>query len=125
MRKLNSFRVVLLACVLAVAVCLVVVPSAVNANGGGADVITAFGCVSTTNGLPGSYYTTDTHAVTTPSGNVKMTCNFVYDVAIAPPKAIHNRGYDCYVPGGTTTNSFTVTDTEGHIMMRCIIKANQ
>ena len=125
MRKIHALRIAVATGVAALAIAMVAIPSVMQADG--ATVITEFGCglASWDSGLPGSLFTTDSQSVTTPSGNTKITCNFVVPDAWIPSKAMHNSGFWCGTFLGATTDSFVNVDTEGNAMLRCSVKANQ
>jgi hypothetical protein len=122
MRNIHALRVAIASSVAVLLLGFMVVPNALEANG--ADTITNFECVSSTNGLGTVLFTTDTDAVQTPSGNIKMTCRFEVPEAYIPSQPTKNYGYLCGTPYGSTDNSYTIVDTEGNAMMRCMIKAN-
>ncbi|MHC4172642.1 MAG: hypothetical protein ACYST5_06840 [Planctomycetota bacterium] len=94
------------------------------ANGGGATVITEFGCgiIPADWGGPFALFTTDTHSVTTPSGNSKITCNFVVPDDEIPDKARIFRDFACSTFAGLADKSQSVVDTEGNIVLLCQVK---
>ena len=97
--------------------------------GGGATVITELGCIIIPPdwGGPFTLSTTDTHSVVTPSGNSKLTCHFVIPDGEAPDRAMRFQGFLCGTPGGTTTNTWSVSSTQeddvlGTVTLQCQIK---
>lgn len=87
--------------------------------GGGAAVIKDGLCNLGWGGVPS---TDDLQAVMTPSGNVKLTCHFTFDPALAPPKAVKDVGFGCNTPWGPTTNSQRIVTPGGTALLVCMIK---
>lgn len=93
----------------------------------GATIIREFGCVIIPADWGGaaSLFTNETHSVETPSGNTKLTCHFDIPAGLEPATDLIFKGFNCGTFLGLTTNSQSVVSTEGRILLRCMIKANQ
>ena len=92
--------------------------------GGGATVIKDIGCVIIPAdwGGPVAVFTEDTQSVQTPSGNVKLTCQFDIPAGLEPAKAQRYSGFPCGTPWGSTTDSRSVVSPGGNITLQCMIK---
>lgn len=92
--------------------------------GGGATVITEFGCVIIPPdwGGPIVLVTTDTHSVVTPSGNSKLTCKFDIPDGLEPAKAEKYNDFWCSTFAGLTTDSQSVVSPGGNITLQCMVK---
>ncbi len=99
--------------------------------GGGATVITEFGCVIVPADWSVSFalFTTDSHSVVTPSGNSKLTCHFEIPDGEAPDRAVRFKDFNCSTFAGLTTNSWSVSSTQeddvlGTVLLQCMVKPN-
>ena len=113
-------RLALLSSVVVALICLSGV-LVIAEPGGGAIVIKDGLCSA---GLWFIPVTDDLQAVKTPSGNVKLTCQFKFDPMYAPPKAVKDVGLPCNTPWGVTTNSQRIVTPGGTALLVCMIKAN-
>lgn len=97
-----------------------------NAHATQATVIDEFGCsiLASDSGLPINLYTTDTHAVITPSGNTLLKCHFDIPAEYIPTNTMRHSGFPCGTYLGLTTDSFSVTTRGGKVMLDCKVKAN-
>lgn len=69
------------------------------------------------------------HTVATPSGNVKLICNFVIPEGFAPAQAMKATGFECgiFLPTGSvfTANTTALATPGGEAKLECTIKAGQ
>jgi hypothetical protein len=111
--------------VLVLVAALAILAVGVSANGG-ATVIEGGLCslASADWGGPETLFTTDMHAVETPSGNVKLTCHFdIPSDLLAVITAERQRGFSCGTPFGNTDDSWSVTSPDDEeALLRCQIK---
>lgn len=91
-----------------------------------ATVIDEFGCSITpeASGLPIFLFTTDTHSVTTPSGNTILKCHFDIPDDFKPSATMTHAGFLCSTFMGLTTDSHSVTTKGGKVMLDCKIVGN-
>ena len=92
----------------------------------GATVIREFSCVISpaASGLPIPLFTTETHSVTTPSGNTILKCKFDIPDIYIPDATMRHSGFPCNTYLGLTTDSMSVTSVGGKVMLDCKIVGN-
>lgn len=114
----NRLALVALACLAAIPVV------SGTAQAEGATVITDFGCtlIPADSGIADPLFTTDSHVVQTPSGNVSLTCHFTIPPELVPASTMQHAGFLCGTQFGVTTNTKSVTTAGGTAMLRCQIK---
>jgi hypothetical protein len=96
-----------------------------SAYADGATVTKEFGCViiSADSGLSADVFTTESHTVTTPSGNTNFICHFEVPEALqgeVGKGTIKNQGFGCGTLAGFTTNTKAVTN-KNRILLVCSI----
>ncbi len=94
--------------------------------GGGATVIKDFGCqiIPPDWGGPFTLFTSDTHSVSTPSGNTTLKCFFDIPAGYEPSKAQKFKNFLCNTFLGSTTNSKSVVTPGGQIVLTCQINGS-
>ena len=92
----------------------------------GATVVDEFGCfiAPQDSGLPIGLFTTDSHAVTTPSGNTILKCHFDIPDDFKPSATMTHTGFPCSTFLGLTLDSHSVTTKGGKVMLDCKIVGN-
>lgn len=97
-----------------------------NVFAAGATVIDEFGCYisPSDSGLPIGLYTTDSHAVVTPSGNTILKCHFEIPEDFKPSSTMTHTGFPCGTYLGVTLDSHSVTTRGGKVMLDCKIVGN-
>lgn len=98
--------------------------AAARASVDGATVINDFGCVIVPAdwGGPIPLFTTDTHAVITPSGNSLLSCKFDIPPGLEPDKAFVSDGFTCGTFLGLADNSHAVASPGGNVTLTCQVK---
>lgn len=92
----------------------------------GATVVDEFGCYISPldSGLPIGLYTTNSHAVVTPSGNTILKCHFDIPDDFRPSSTMRHSGFPCSTYMGVTVDSRSVTTRGGKVMLDCKIVGN-